>query len=75
MKTLFKRLRQFYHRKYDEGFSDGTCEGYDKGYAAGYDNGRLSVYGVRRRVTVLEARIERLDKLTTELRIREAGPR
>ena len=79
MRKRKKRLRIFGWLRgrhyYDEGFSDGECSGYDKGYANGYDRGKLSVYDLRLRVTTLEARIERLDKLTTELRIREAGPK
>ncbi len=50
---------------YDRGYEDGKKEGYNKG--------RLSMYGVCVRVTTLEARIERLDKLLAELRSKGAG--
>ena len=50
---------------YERGYEDGRKEGYEKG--------RLSLYGVLNRVTTLEARIERLDKLLTELRTKGAG--
>ncbi len=47
--------------------------GYEDGHKEGYERGRLSLYGVLRRVTTLETRVERLDKLLAELRTKGAG--
>ncbi len=71
-----KLLQYFYHRKrvkHGKHFSLGYDRGYEDGRKEGYERGRLSLYGVLNRVTTLEARIERLDKLLTELRTKGAG--
>ena len=71
-----KLLQYFYHRrrvKHGKHFSLGYDRGYEDGSKERYERGRLSLYGVLNRVTTLEARIERLDKLLTELRARGAG--
>jgi hypothetical protein len=43
---------------------------YNEGYAKGWEKGKLSTVDLRVRVTTLEARMERLDKLMFELRTR-----
>ena len=71
-----KLLQYFYHRKRmkrGKHFSLGYDRGHEDGRKEGYERGRLSLYGVLHRVTTLEARIERLDKLLTELRTKGAG--
>jgi hypothetical protein len=67
MKKLFKWLftDQSLHFKLQ-------CR-YNEGYAKGHSEGKSTISGLRVRVTVLEARMERLDKLVFELRTRGAG--
>ncbi len=73
MKKLLQKFRQRKLIKNGKHFSIGYDRGYEDGQKAGYNKGRMSMYGVCIRVTTLEARIERLDKLLTELKTKNRG--
>ncbi len=73
MKKLLQKLRYRRAAKNEKLYTSGHDCGYEDGQKAGYDKGRMSMYGVCMRVTTLEARVERLDILITELRTRGAG--
>ena len=73
MKRLLQKLRCHRAAKNEKLYSLGYDRGYENGLKDGYNKGRLSMYGVCMRVTTLEARVERLDILITELRTKGAG--